>query len=118
MSEEQERTPETEQAEILPETVQAEPAEGEMVSISEDDATEEPVLEEQAPPEDRVFGMPRPCFHGGALGIGLGYIAAGFLSNLLNRNISPMTLAIVFAVIGYLITKRMYNKKKAENQVK
>lgn len=79
---------------------------------------EEAEEEVEMPHEDRVFGMPRMCFHGVALGIALGYILTGLYGMVMHKITgsvkmpSATIVAIVCAGIGYLITKRVYDKKK------
>lgn len=79
-------------------------------------ASEAPTPEEEppAPPaEDRVFGMPRMEFWGVAGGFGLGYIINGLLdmTNLIHFG-NDLLFGFICAVIGYLISSRIYKKQK------
>lgn len=86
--------------------------------------SEEEIEEEQDPSEVRIFGLPRICFHGAAFGVAAGYILTGLIgmaidkvpgvSNIISKMPSAAMMAVVCAGIGYLISKRIYNKRKAE----
>lgn len=96
------------------------PAETEDQIVLTPEEAEEEIEEELDPSEIKIFGLPRICFHGVALGVALGYILTGLIGMALDKMGYPdkmpsaTIMAIVCAGIGYLITKRMYNKRKAE----
>ncbi|MCQ5130798.1 hypothetical protein NE562_14110 [Butyricicoccus faecihominis] len=101
------------QDETVLEADEAENAEADLVLTPEE--AEEEI---ETPHEDRVFGLPRMCFHGVALGIAAGYILTGLYGVIMNKLTgstkmpSSTMVALVCAGIGYLITKRIYDKKK------
>lgn len=86
-------------------------------------AAEEGEDETAAPADDRVFGMPRLCFRGAALGIAAGYILTGLIGLVADqlgfvdfKMPSSTLIAIVCAGLGYLIAKQVYNKQAAERE--
>lgn len=106
-----------------PETAPAEPGDADLVLTPEE--AEEELEQDEIDPEDiKVFGMPRPCFHGAAFGVAAGYILCGLIGLVIDRfpavkNVistapSATLLAVICAVIGYFITKQRYNRRKAE----
>ncbi len=65
------------------------------------------------PEDDRVFGLPRPCFHGAAFGVAAGYILCGVIGAIFKKMPDATICAVVCAVIGYLIAKRRYDRQKS-----
>lgn len=62
------------------------------------------------PLDERVFGMPRMCFHGAAFGVAGGYIVSGLIGLVWGKTPSATTCAIACAAVGYLLTKRQHKK--------
>ena len=118
-------TPETQAAPENEQTA-AVPAEAETEIVLTPEEAEAEIEEEQDPSEVKIFGMPRMCFHGAAFGVAAGYILTGLIgmaiekvpgfSRIISKMPSATVLAIVCAVLGYLITKRQYNKRKAARE--
>lgn len=81
-----------------------------------DDATEEADDEDIPldPLDERVFGMPRMCFHGAAFGVAGGYIVSGLIGLVADKTPSATTCAIVCAAVGYLLTKQQHKKLLAK----
>ncbi|MDY3618206.1 hypothetical protein [Agathobaculum sp.] len=111
-----------EQTEAETNELSAVPAESEDQIVLTPEEAEEEIEEDLDPSEIRIFGLPRICFHGAALGVALGYILTGLIGMALDKMgygdkmPSATIMAIICAGIGYLITKRMYNKRKAEKE--
>ena len=72
-------------------------------------ATSEPEQPE-GPAEDRVFGMPRTCFRGTALGVAFGFLLCGFAGILFDVQLDSTMCVIVCAAAGYLISRMVYRK--------
>ena len=103
------------EASVLPaETDDNEPVE------TEDDDTEAQPEETEEEEEDidhadvKIFGMPRVVFHYTAFGVAIGYILAGLIGVAGLTPPNPTICAVVCAVIGYFLGKRIYQKRKAE----
>lgn len=106
-----------------PEAARAEPGDADLV-LTPEEAVEELEQDEIDPADIKVFGMPRPCFHGAAFGVAAGYILCGLIGLMIDRfpaiqsviskAPSATMLAVACAVIGYFIAKRRYDKRKAE----
>ena len=102
------------------------------LATSEDDVVltpaqaEEEIVEEIDPADVKIFGMPRMCFHGAAFGVAAGYILTGLIgmaianipavARIIPKMPSATVCALVCAGIGYLITNRIYKKRKAEKE--
>jgi len=96
-----------------------EPAPEEEIGKSEKaDATDADTDEEEEIPVDpldeRVFGMPRMCFHGAAFGVAGGYIVSGLIGLVSGKTPSATTCAIACAALGYLLTKQQHKKLLAK----
>ena len=57
----------------------------------------------ESPAENRVFGMPRTCFRGTALGVAFGFLLCGFAGILFDVQLDSTMCVIVCAAAGYLI---------------
>ncbi len=72
---------------------------------------QQPQTESSGPqPVRGASGINAECFRGAALGIAVAYIAAGLFGMIFDKEVSATTLALVFAVFGYLIAKKRYDK--------
>lgn len=126
MSENQQPLTEEETTALPSEASETAPAalEDAALVLTPEEAEEELEQDEIDPEDVKVFGMPRPCFHGAAFGVAAGYILCGLIGLLIDRfpavqsviskAPSATLLAVLCAVIGYFITKRRYDKRKAE----
>lgn len=65
----------------------------------------------EGPAEDRVFGMPRTCFRGTALGVAFGFLLCGFAGILFDVQLDSTMCVIVCAAAGYLISRMVYRKR-------
>lgn len=65
----------------------------------------------ESPAEDRVFGMPRTCFRGTALGVAFGFLLCGFAGILFDVQLDSTMCVIVCAAAGYLISRMVYKKR-------
>lgn len=101
------------EASVLP----AETDDNEPVETEDDDTEAQPeeTEEEDIDPADvKIFGMPRVVFHYTAFGVAIGYILAGLIGVAGLTPPNPTICAVVCAVIGYFLGKRIYQKRKAE----
>ena len=98
------------------------PEEETAVALSETDMTtdsdeETETAEEEPEPEplftDKIFGLPRMCFHGLAFGVAGGYILSGIIGLIFGKTPSATTMEIICAAVGYFIANRSFKKKKA-----
>ncbi len=101
------------------------PKADEEIADETDTAEEEPDID---PADVRIFGMPRICFHGAALGIAAGYILCGLvgilaentagtaIGSLAAKSPSATVWAVACAVIGYLISRRFHKKRLAAKE--
>ncbi|BFL41313.1 hypothetical protein [Clostridia bacterium UC5.1-1D1] len=65
----------------------------------------------ESPAENRVFGMPRTCFRGTALGVAFGFLLCGFAGILFDVQLDSTMCVIVCAAAGYLISRMVYKKR-------
>lgn len=89
------------------------PEEDTEVCLTPEEAAEE-AAEEVV--EDRVFGMPRVCFRGAALGLAAGYILCGVVSMIVDKTLSATMFGLVCAGLGYLIAKRLHDKRSGQGE--
>ena len=68
----------------------------------------------ESPAEDRVFGMPRTCFRGTALGGAFGFLLCGFAGILFDVQLDSTMCVIVCAAAGYLISRMVYKKRETD----
>ena len=68
----------------------------------------------ESPAEDRVFGMPRTCFRGTALGVAFGFLLCGFAGILFDVQLDSTMCVIVCAAAGYLISRMVYKKRETD----
>ena len=69
---------------------------------------------ETGEPENRVFGMPRTCFRGTALGVAFGFLLCGFAGILFDVQLDSTMCVIVCAAAGYLISRMVYKKRETD----
>ena len=68
----------------------------------------------ESPAENRVFGMPRTCFRGTALGVAVGFLLCGFAGILFDVQLDSTMCVIVCAAAGYLISRMVYKKRETD----
>lgn len=91
------------------------PAETEDAALAAEPEPED----DDAPADDRIFGLPRRTFHLVVVGYALGVILVGLLglAGLVDENTGTMLPGVVCAGIGYLFA-RYLDKRDAANENK
>ena len=80
-------------------------------------AQDEPVGEEDIDPADvQIFGLPRRCFHGAAIGFACGYIINGLIGLAGLPVPSATVCGLACALVGYGIARHFDKKRIAAKQ--